>query len=433
VKVFVLSLGCAKNRVDSECLAGELERAGFTIVPKVSQAKIAIVNTCGFIQPACEESISAILDLEELKAQGKLKKIGVVGCLYNRYSTELAKELKSVDFWAKSEDWKTVLESLQCVPTCGRVRANLPDSTPYTRYLKVSEGCNNCCSYCAIPSIRGRLKSLPIKTIVAEGQKLAEEGARELCVVGQDLTVYGMDFDCGKPRLFELLDALEANLPETVRLRLLYLHPERVGIKLLERVADSKKILNYLDVPIQHADEDILVSMNRGIKQDQLAEIFAFARSLNPYFALRTTCMVGFPGENSKKFKNLLNFLEQVQFDRVGAFTYYAEEGTKAAQMEHQVPQRVKTKRLSELMALQEEISLARQEIFVGKKLEVLVEKVNKNKSAEARSYREAPEVDGIIDITKTIGKNVMPGKIINVKVTAALPHDLVAEEVLPS
>lgn len=428
MKVFILSLGCAKNRVDSECLAGELQRAGHTLVDSVTKAYAVIVNTCGFIRPAVEENIAEILELEELRAAGKIRKLGIVGCLYNRYGKELSDGFENVDFWAKSEDWDTVLNALKGEPSCGRVRANLPDCPSVSRYLKVSEGCNNRCTYCKIPSIRGNLRSLSIDTIVREAQQLAEEGARELCLVGQDLTAYGMDID-GKPKLLELLDALEYGLPDRVRLRLLYLHPERVTVRLMERIAGSKMILNYLDVPIQHADEKILVSMNRAMTHDRLAEIFAYARSLNPYFALRTTCMVGFPGERHNHFQNLLNFLEEVRFDRVGAFIYSPEDGTAACDMP-QIGINVAEKRLAALMELQEEISLERQQLFLGKRLQVLVERVEGN-YVEGRSYREAPEVDGVIEVEGAGGRRLQVGNVIDVEVIDAAPHDLIARQLL--
>ncbi|MDO4952713.1 MAG: 30S ribosomal protein S12 methylthiotransferase RimO [Synergistaceae bacterium] len=425
MKIFILSLGCAKNRVDSECLAGELCRAGHILVADAEEAEAAIINTCGFIQPAVEENIAAILDLEELKASGRLKKTGVVGCLFNRYGAELAAGFKTVDFWAESEAWDKVLEALGSRTSASRTRANLPDSPFFTRYLKISEGCDNRCTYCAIPSIRGKLRSLPAETIVNEAVKLAEDGARELCVVGQDLTVYGMDF-AGKSKLTELLDALESNLPDSVRLRLLYLHPDRVTPKLLERVVFGKKILNYLDIPVQHADEEILAAMNRGITRKRLENIFACARSLDPDFALRTTCMVGFPGETARSFGHLLDFLEKVQFDRVGAFTYFAEEGTEAASMPKQVRNSTKERRLAKLMERQEEISFSRQQRFVGRTLDVLVEKID-GCYAEGRSFREAPEVDGIIEIDG-VKIGVKAGDVIKAKIKEALPHDLMGE-----
>jgi len=296
MKVYCLSLGCAKNRVDSECLAGELERAGHMLVDDVDSADVGIVNTCGFIKPASEESIAAILDLEQLKKEGKLKKIGVVGCLVNRYSDELIKEMQSVDFWARSEDWPSVIKSMGGVPVHGRCRTSLPSSSKFTRYLKISEGCGNKCTYCAIPGIRGGLRSLSMETLISEADQLVKEGAVELCVVGQDLTAYGTDL-YGKDSLIDLIDELESALPKNIWIRLLYLHPSRITKKLLERVASGKQVLPYLDIPIQHADPEILSAMNRKISSNELGSIFSAARSINEDFALRTTCMVGFPGE----------------------------------------------------------------------------------------------------------------------------------------
>ena len=304
MKIYLLTLGCAKNRVDSECLAGALKAAGHELVPEVEQAQAAIVNTCGFIRPAVEESIEAILDLEELRQSGALEKIGVVGCLVNRYREGLTSEIPSVDFWAETEDWESVLKSLATPLDGARRRGSLPSTPKYTRYLKISEGCGNRCAYCAIPSIRGPLRSLPVDVIVKEAQQLVGEGARELCVVGQDLTVYGTDNGSGKG-LIELLDALESSLPYDIWIRLLYLHPTRVTNKLLERVAAGRQIIPYLDIPVQHGDPEILAHMNRDIKPGALRSIFRTAREINPDFTLRTTCMVGFPGEKKKHFDNL--------------------------------------------------------------------------------------------------------------------------------
>ena len=321
MKIYCLTLGCAKNRVDSECLAGALAAAGHELVPSAEDAECALVNTCGFIRPAVEESIAAILDLEELKKDKKLQKIGVVGCLVNRYGEDLPSEVPLVDFWARTEDWKFVLEQLKTPGDDARRRGTLPLSSKYSRYLKISEGCGNCCTYCAIPGIRGPLRSLPVEVIVKEAAQLAEEGARELCVVGQDLTVYGTDTD-GRPRLIELLDALESSLPHDLWIRLLYLHPSRVDRALLERVAAGRQVLPYLDIPVQHGDPEILAAMNRGIAPETLRGIFRTAREINPDFALRTTCMVGFPGEKKRHFDNLKNFVSEVRFDRMGAFTF---------------------------------------------------------------------------------------------------------------
>lgn len=430
MKVYCLSLGCAKNRVDSECLAGELERAGHILVDDVMLADVGIVNTCGFIQPASEESIAAILDLEQLKKEGKLIKIGVVGCLVNRYSDDLTKEIPSVDFWARSEDWAAVVKSLGGIPEMSRCRSSLPSSSKFTRYLKISEGCENKCTYCAIPGIRGGLRSLPMDTLIREADQLVKEGAAELCVVGQDLTVYGTDI-YGRESLTDLLDELERALPKNIWIRLLYLHPSRITTRLLERVASGRQVLPYLDIPIQHADPEILSAMNRKILPEELASIFNTARSINADFALRTTCMVGFPGEKKRHFDNLLAFISATHFDRMGAFAFYLEEGTEAERMEGRVSDAVKQKRLKKLMSLQEGISEERQRMFVGKVMDVLVEKVDSEASlAEGRSYREAPEVDGIVEIRNISGK-IKEGDIVKVRMTESMPHDMVGEELM--
>lgn len=430
MKVYCLSLGCAKNRVDSECLAGELERAGHILVDDVKLADVGIVNTCGFIQPASEESIAAILDLEQLKKEGKLKKIGVVGCLVNRYSDDLRKEITSVDFWARSEDWAAVIKSLGGIPEMSRCRSSLPSSSKFTRYLKISEGCENRCTYCAIPGIRGGLRSLSIDTLIREADQLVKEGAAELCVVGQDLTVYGTDI-YGRESLTDLLDELERALPKNIWIRLLYLHPSRITTRLLERVASGIQVLPYLDIPIQHADPEILLSMNRKILPEELASIFSTARSINSDFALRTTCMVGFPGEKKRHFDNLLAFISATRFDRMGAFAFYPEEGTEAEKMGGRVSDAAKQKRLKKLMTLQEDISSERQRMFVGKVMDVLVEKVDSEASlGEGRTYREAPEVDGIIEIRNISGK-IKEGDIVKVRMTESMPHDMVGEELM--
>lgn len=430
MKIYLLTLGCAKNRVDSECLAGALKAAGHELVPEVEQAQAAIVNTCGFIRPAVEESIEAILDLEELRQNGALEKIGVVGCLVNRYGEGLTSEIPAVDFWAESEDWEGVLKSLLTPLDGERRRGRLPSTPKFTRYLKITEGCNNRCAYCAIPAIRGPLRSLSVGAIVKEAQQLVEEGARELCVVGQDLTVYGTDGDSGKG-LIDLLDALESSLPYDIWIRLLYLHPTRVSNKLLERVASGRQIIPYLDIPVQHGDPEILALMNRDIKPGALRSIFRTAREINPDFTLRTTCMVGFPGEKKKHFDNLIDFVKEVRFDRMGAFTFYAEEGTPAECMAGQVSEATKKKRLDTLMRVQEEISFERQQSFVGRELRVLVDRVVPEEGfAEGRSFREAPEVDGLIEI-RNIRKDIKEGDMINVKITEAMTHDMAGEEVL--
>lgn len=425
--VFLLSLGCAKNLVDSERLAANLEAWGYELVDSVEEARTAIVNTCGFIRPATEESIQALLELERLKASGRLDSIGVVGCLLNRYGEDLKKELPSVDFWAKAEDWETLGRSLgQGTVCCSQGRSNLPGQKKWSRYLKIAEGCENRCSYCTIPSIRGSLRSLHPDFLASDAQELVMQGAREICLVAQDLTAWGADL-YGKPSLKVLLKELEGALPEGTWLRLLYLHPSGIDEELLEWVIGSSRILNYLDIPIQHADPRVLEAMNRAISPGRLRDIFRVIREADPDFALRTTVMVGHPGEDEKAFDALLAFIGDVHFDRLGAFEFSPEEGTISASLAGKVPARVKKRRLERLMSLQEELSLERQSRYEGKTMKVLVESIEPGEDlAFGRSYREAPEVDGLIEIRG--GGGLLPGSFATVRVMEALEHDLVAE-----
>ena len=306
MKAFLLSLGCAKNTADSEVLAGMLKTAGHTLVENAEDADVAFVNTCGFIQPAVEESIGAILDLEQLKEQGSLRRIGVLGCLYNRYGEDLKKEIPSVDIWAKAEDWSSVLRALGS-DACAPSRGMLTETRRWTRYLKVGEGCDNVCAYCTIPSIRGRSRSVPVAAVVAQAETLVREGARELCLVGQDLTAYGRDLD-GKTGLLDLLGALETSIPDDIWLRLLYLHPAQMDEAFIDRLLSFKKVLRYLDIPIQHIDDEMLRRMNRPGTASHIRRLFSHARKADPFFALRTTIIVGFPGETEAAFGKTLDF-----------------------------------------------------------------------------------------------------------------------------
>lgn len=426
-KVFILSLGCAKNQVDSEKLAGMMTSQGFEIVDSLDVADIVLVNTCAFIEPAVKESIDALLGLEELKASGKAKKIGVLGCLLNRYGDDLKKEFPTVDIWAKAEEWDKVLAYLgKDKPSTSCVRGFIPETVKWSRYIKIAEGCNNRCSYCTIPEIRGPLRSRPIKEIVEEAQFLASQGAKELCLVGQDLAAYGMEID-GQSHLTELLDILDKDLPSDLWIRLLYLHPAHIDEKMLDFISSCRKVLRYLDIPIQHVDDEILSSMNRKVTEKDLRKIFSYARSIDPDFTLRTTIIVGFPGEDEGKFEKVLRFLEDMEIDRVGAFLYSPEDGTEAATLGRQLPERIKQERYDTLMELQAFLSLRRQERFLNRTLKVLVEENhNYDGYALGRSYREAPEVDGVIVIKNA--NNLVPGSFVNAKVVSVSEHDMEAE-----
>ena len=431
MKLYLLSLGCSKNTADSERLAGLLEASGVEIVGDVGHADVAIVNTCGFIQPAVEESISAILDLEKLKASGKLQKIGLVGCLLNRYGQDLIKELPSVDLWAGAEEWPEVIKALGLAAVKTPKRGTLPETKLWIRYLKVGEGCDTFCSFCTIPSIRGRARSIPIPQLVSEAQNLALEGAKEICLVGQDLTIYGRDL-YGESRLKELLSALDGSLPPDVWIRPFYLHPSGIDEAFIDFIVARPRVLSYLDIPIQHVDPQILAAMNRPPDAEHIRRIFTYAREADPAFALRTTILVGFPGEREEHFSKILHFLEEAMIDRVGAFIFSPEEGTPAALMEGQVDEEIKESRYSRLMELQSDLSLERQRAFEGKKLTVLIDEIDEEGAlAWGRSYREAPEVDGLIGISNEKGE-IQEGQFLEVRITDAAEHDLFAETAGP-
>lgn len=426
MKVYLISLGCAKNSVDSEKLLGVLQAFGVPVVHDIADADVAIVNTCGFIQSAVEENVNVILDLESMKEKGLLKKIGVVGCLVNRYGDELKKELPTVDLWAKAEEWGNVAAFFGGSMTFEGKRGILQETRPWSRYLKVGEGCDTFCSYCTIPSIRGKARSIPLPELLQEAQSLVQSGAKELCLVGQDLTIYGRDL-YGDDGLRTLLRALDAELPEDVWIRMLYLHPSRIDESFIDMVAENPRVLSYLDIPIQHIDDEILHRMNRPDKEGHIRRIFAYARSVDPLFALRTTIITGFPGETERQFNKVLNFLEEAEIDRVGAFLYSPEEGTPAAQMEGQVDASVKNSRYDRLMTLQAEISLERQRLFLGRTLSILVDEISQDDGfAWGRSYRDAPEVDGLVGVAE--GAELTEGAFVEVLITDAEEHDLFAE-----
>ena len=427
--VHIISLGCPKNFVDSEHLGGILKASGLLLVDAPEGADAVVVNTCGFLQAAVEEGIEVLLELERLKKAGVIGQIAVVGCMLNRYGDDLKKEFPSVDFWAKSEDWNALLSQIgrrvPDVEATGCLRANLTGK-PWSRYLKISEGCNSRCSYCAIPSIRGGLRSLPVRRIVDEAHRLVEGGAKELCLVGQELSIYGTDL-FGKPSLSLLLDQLEKDLPAGLWLRLFYLHPSLVDERFLERVASSPVILPWLDIPIQHIDDEILRRMNRPPVEKHIRALFKAGRRINPDFAFRTTLMVGFPGETRAQFDKLLDFVEDIGFDRLGAFAYSPEDGTPAAAFPDQISEEEKTARYNELMELQQHVSAARQAGFVGKTLDVLIEEIDDEEGVRiGRSFRDAPEIDG--EVTVTGAESARPGDKIAVKITGSSEYDLSGE-----
>ena len=430
MNVFLVSMGCAKNTVDSERLMGRLTALGHRAVEDPQEADVGIINTCGFIQDAVKENIDAILDLEQMKEQGVLPHIVVVGCLVNRYEAELRKELPTVDLFARAEEWDAVADYLNTLaphvtPSCGGGRVSLLPGAPWSRYLKVSEGCDTRCSYCAIPLIRGGLRSTPVEQLVEEAQGLCAAGAKELCLVGQDLTVYGRDL-YGGPALKRLLSELDASLPEGTWLRLLYLHPDRVTEDLIDFLLGTKKVLRYLDIPIQHINNGILIRMNRGGGEagGHIRRLFRAIRERDPLFTLRTTLMTGFPGETEEAFQELCDFLQEAELDHMGAFAYSPEEGTPAASFPDSVPHEIAEERCARLMEIQSSIAQERSELFIGKELDVLIEEADPEAGeAWGRSCRDAPEVDGLTCVEGV--QEATPGQKVRVRVTDCAEQDL--------
>ncbi len=438
MNIFLMSMGCAKNTVDSERLSGRIVSAGHAIVDNPDDAEVGIINTCGFIQDAVKENIDAILDLEELKQTGKLKHIIITGCLVNRYEAELKKELPTVDLFTRAETWDDIINFLNSHDNSKLKKFNcerfmLAESTPWSRYLKVGEGCDTFCSYCAIPLIRGRLRSTPVEVLVKEALKLCGEGAKEICLVGQDLTAYGRDL-YGEPALKNLINLLDKELPENTWLRLLYMHPDRMTEDLVDFLMSRDKVLRYLDVPVQHIDDEILSRMNRKTTGVHIKKIFKYIRSADPLFTLRTTIMTGFPGETEGQFNKVLDFLAEAELDRVGAFIYSPEEGTPAAKFPDKIAKEIAENRYQRIMELQAEISQERGELFIDKNLDVLIEEINTDDETGefeiwGRSYRDAPEVDGQVCVTGRLDEiNLKLGDKIAVKINDCIEHDLFGE-----
>ena len=429
MKVNVLSMGCAKNTADSEHLIALLKAAGHEISNDVNKSEAAIINTCGFILDAVKENLDAILDLEELKNKGKIKKLIVLGCLVNRYEKDLRKEFSSVDLFARSEEWEKIIKFLggQFNQNCKTVAPAI-DKKFWTRYLKISEGCNTLCSYCAIPSIRGRLRSVPLKNLIDEALMLCAAGAKELCLVGQDLTVYGSDIDGENINLKTLIHELDRELPKGTWLRLLYLHPNRVNEELIDFLMSHEKFLHYLDIPIQHADPEILKAMNRPCPEGHMEKIFKYIRSCDKFFALRTTIMTGFPGETRENFERVSDFISEIEFDHLGVFTYSREEGTPAAKFNKRVSKKIAEERCSEILNLQSEIASERSSLFEGRELEILIESLERQDGdliAVARSFRDAPEIDGMALINVSDSKKLKPGDVIRAKIDSSMENDL--------
>jgi ribosomal protein S12 methylthiotransferase len=432
------TLGCPKNRVDSEVMLGTLAEAGYRLVQDPAKADIVVVNTCGFIESAKVESVDAIVELAELKKTGRCKKLVVTGCLVQRHAKELARSLPEVDHFLGTGAYADVAK---IVSDAQAKRLVVPDpdfvhsaSTPrvsslpsHTAYLKIAEGCDNACAFCIIPKLRGPQRSRPIEDVVAEAEGLARQGTIELSLVAQDLTAWGNDL-AGRPRLHALLRAL-ARVDGIRWIRCHYAYPRDVPDALLAAIADEPKIVKYLDLPLQHSSDRLLRAMKRGRDSAFLRELVARMRRDVPGIALRTSLIVGLPGETEADFEDLLGFVEESRFERLGVFEFSPEEGTPAATMARQVPAAVKRARYERVMELQQGISRAHQRALIGRKLEVLVEgRAEETEHLLAgRHAQQAPEIDGLTYVNDGVA---YPGEIVTVEVTDASDYDLVGRVV---
>ena len=439
-KLFQISLGCSKNLVDSEVMLGILSDAGYVVTETPEEAELLLVNTCGFIQPAVEEAIDEILAMAEVKKADPGKKLVVTGCLVQRYRDSLLKEIPEVDCFIGTDGFQDILHHLANIdesdsklalktPSTFIMNSATPRrlSTPSHRaFLKITEGCINRCTYCMIPSIRGTLRSRTIVDIITEAQLLEAEGVKELCLIAQDLTAFGLDHTPKQPQLIPLLEKLlsESTIPW---IRLLYLHPQRVEQPLLDLMRANPRLLPYLDIPVQHINDRILKLMNRPYGRQYLEDLLARIRQTLPDIAIRTTLMVGFPGETESEIDEMETFLRAQQLDHVGIFTYSNEEGCAAANLpDHCQPEEMEQRR-DRLMAVQAEISTAKNQQKIGSELEVLVEGISGETDLllEGRSRYQAPEVDGTIYIADGV---CAPGDLVQVRITEAHTYDLVGE-----
>ena len=424
-KIALISLGCAKNLVDSENILGLLLKNHYEIVNNKEEADILIINTCGFIEASKKESIDVILD-----NINKKQKVVVTGCLVNRYVDDLKKSIPEVDLWIPIRDYPRFNQLLATLDKDITNYEGLNDdyrlvsTGSYSAYLKIGEGCSNCCTYCAIPLIRGPYVSRPYEDIIKEAKKLASEGYKELIVLEQDTTRYGLDLK-EKKTIVDLLKGL-LEIKELAFIRLLYLYPDEITDELIDLIAKEKRLTPYFDIPIQHSEDKILKAMNRRGDKAYLTKLFNKIKTKIPNAVLRTTVMVGFPGETKEDFDNLLEFIEEVKFDHLGGFTYSKEEGTKSYDFPHQVRQDTKQKRLDEMMALQQKISYDLNKRYIGEIMNGLV--VGKeNGYYLLRSYWNAPDdVDGKILFSSN--EELKEGDIVNVKIKESYVYDLYGE-----
>lgn len=438
MKILLISLGCDKNLVDSEMMLGMLEEKGYTFTDDESEAEAVVVNTCCFINDAKEESINTLLEMAQLKESGQLKALIAAGCLAQRYREEIQKEIPQVDAIVGTTAVAEIVEALDEVlagkgsnhyqdinaaPVTGAKR--LVTTGGHFAYLKIAEGCDKHCTYCIIPKVRGGFRSVPMESLLEEASRLAEGGVKELILVAQETTLYGVDL-YGKKSLPALLHKL-AQISGIYWIRILYCYPEEITDELIDTIAAEPKVCHYLDIPIQHASDNILRRMGRRTTEAELRGMIGRLREKIPDICLRTTLISGFPGETKEDFENLYNFVDEMEFDRLGVFTYSQEEDTPAAAMPEQIADKIKEARRDELMELQQEIAFEKAKDMVGRVLTVIIEgKVADEETYVGRTYRDAPNVDGYLFVNTTA--NLMTGDFVKVLVTDANEYDLIGE-----
>ena len=437
-KVLFISLGCDKNLADSEEMLGMLVENGYTLTNDETEAEVIVVNTCAFIHDAKEESINSILEMARYKTEGVLKVLLVTGCLAQRYKEEIIEEIPEVDAVLGTTSFGDIIKALDKVFEGERYlefkdinalteisKKRVLTTGGYYGYLKIAEGCDKRCTYCIIPKLRGNYRSIPMEQLISQAEYLAEQGVRELILVAQETTVYGKDI-YGKKCLHKLLKEL-CKIPGIQWIRILYCYPEEIYPELIQTMKEEKKICHYLDLPIQHCSDKILKKMGRRTTKQELIDIVTLLRKEIPDIILRTTLITGFPGETEEDHEELMEFIDTMEFDRLGVFTYSAEEDTPAANMPNQIAEEVKQDRQAELMELQQEISIDKGNDKIGTCVEVMIEgKVADENAYVGRTYGDAPNVDGYIFINTDT--ELMSGDFARVHVTGALEYDLIGE-----
>ena len=438
MNIFFVSLGCDKNLVDSEVMLGLLDAKGYQIVDDETQADVMVINTCCFIHDAKEESIQTILDMARYKEEGRLKALVVTGCLAQRYKQEIIDEIPEVDVVLGTTSYDKIVEAVEEALE-GKSEVELADidalPLPETKrlvttgghyaYLKIAEGCDKHCTYCIIPKIRGNFRSVPMERLLKEAQDLAEQGVKELILVAQETTLYGKDL-YGEKSLPKLLREL-CKISGIRWIRILYCYPEEITDELIQVMKEEPKICHYLDLPIQHANDTILKRMGRRTSKQELIDIVQKLRKEIPDICLRTTLITGFPGETQEQHEEVMEFIDTLEFDRLGAFTYSPEEDTPAATFEDQIDEEVKEDRQADIMELQQEIAFDKAEDMIGREVLVMIEgKVADENAYVGRTYRDAPNVDGLIFINTDV--ELISGDFAKVKVTGALDYDLIGE-----